>query len=549
MKTKKRRGASTWGLGHVVCAATFGWALIAMCMVGGCSTEHFKEQADKEVYQILENKWRPDFGTLANYQINDGEPNQTEIMVMVPSSGVVNLADAVGIATRFNRSYQREKESLYLSALNLTDTRHRYEQQWFGTVDATYRADGERDTETAVLDSTIGVNKQFLLGQGVQIGTRVAVDWARFLLGDPRTSLGSVMTATLTAPLLGAGAGKAALENLTQAERSVLYRIRSFNRYRQQFVTDMVDAYYGVLLARARLDISEASHKRLVLSTDQIRMEVEVGRRPAYDLGEAEQSLLASENRLITARQGYEQTLDNFKMARLSLPTEMDITLDQNELAALEAIGVTEPEYTEEEAIALALERRLDLANTRDGVFDVERKLILAAEGLGPQIALVGSANAGSTPETDWTRMRFHDGIYSLGIQADLALDQKGQRNAYREALIRVQQSHRNYDEQVEQINLDVRKAYRDLRAAAETHRIQTMGLALAKQRVEVEKLSLEFGRGTVRLLLNSEDSLREAENAAVEALVNHTNIKLRFFRDIGVLQVKPDGMWEQTAK
>lgn len=549
MKTQKQWCSVLRRMGYVVCAGVLAWVWATVCMTGGCSREHYKEEADKEVYQILDNKWRPHFGTMANYQISDGEPNVPDIMAMVPSSGVLTLADAVGMATRYNRAYQREKESLYLSALSLTDTRHRYEQQWFGTVDAAYTDDMGRDTETATLDSTIGVNKEFLLGQGIQIGARVAVDWARFLLGDPRTSLGSVMSATLTAPLLGAGAGKAARENLTQAELTVLYRIRTFNRYRQQFVTDMVDAYYGVLLARARLDITEASHKRLVQSTDQIRMEVEVGRRPAYDLGEAEQSLLSSENRLITTRQGYEQTLDNFKMARLSLPTELDITLDLNELSALETIGVTEPNYTEGEAIALALEQRLDLANTRDGVDDVERKLILAAEGLGPQIDLVGSANAESTPETEWTRLRFHDGIYSLGIEADLALDQKGQRNAYREALIRVQQSHRNYDEQVEQIRLDVRKAYRDLRAAAETYRIQTMGLSLAKQRVEVEKLSLEFSRGTVRLLLNSEDALREAENAAIEALVNHTITKLRFFRDIGVLQVKPDGMWEQTAK
>jgi len=28
--------------------------------------------------------------------------------------------------------------------------------------------------------------------------------------------------------------------------------------------------------------------------------------------------------------------------------------------------------------------------------------------------------------------------------------------------------------------------------------------------------------------------------------LVSHTVAKMNFFRDIGVLQVRPDGMWEQ---
>jgi len=29
---------------------------------------------------------------------------------------------------------------------------------------------------------------------------------------------------------------------------------------------------------------------------------------------------------------------------------------------------------------------------------------------------------------------------------------------------------------------------------------------------------------------------------------VAHTIAKLSFFRDVGVLQVKPDGMWEQNT-
>jgi len=549
LKTQTR-GCSVLGrLGCVVCAGVLAWGLATVCMTGGCSREHYKEDADKEVYQILENKWRPGFGTMANYQVTDGEPNQAEIMAMIPPSGVLTLADTVAIATKYNRTYQKNKEDLYKSALGLTDERHKYEQQWFGTVDAVYTDDMNADSETTKLNSTIGMNKSFLLAQGIQIGTRVTVDWVKFLLGDQRTTLGSVLQATLTAPLLGAGPGKAAVENLTQAERNVLHDVRVFNLYRQQFVTDRVADYYAVLLARANLDITEASHKRLVQSTDQIRMEVKVGRRPAYDLGEAEQSLLSSENELIRRREGYEQTLDSFKVNVLALPSETDVVLDLNELAALEEMGITEPNYTAEEAIELALARRLDLANTRDAVIDAERKLILVAQGLGPQLDFEAGAEAQSTPETEWTRLRFHDGVYSLALRADLALDQKAQRNDYRRQLITVQRAHRSYDEEVDTLKLKVRQAYRDLRVAAETHRIQTMGLALAKQRVEVEKLSLEFGRGTVRLLLDSEDALVNAQDKVILALVDHTNTKMRFFLNIGVLQVKPDGMWEQTAK
>jgi outer membrane protein TolC len=374
----------------------------------------------------------------------------------------------------------------------------------------------------------------------------LAIDWARFLTGDPQTSLASVLTATVAAPILGAGAGKTARENLTLAERDVLYRIRTFNRYRKTFVTSIIDDYYGVLVQRARVGITEANYKRRVVSTNQLRMEVEVGQRPAYDLGEAEQSLLSAENSVVTTRQAYERVLDNFKI-RLSIPTQVKVELDPNELTALEEIGISKPEYTEEDAIHMALQRRLDLANTRDEVDDAERRLILAAQGLGPQVNLVASANVDSTPETEFLRLRFNQGRYALGLETDLALDQKTQRNAYRRALITAQQRHRSYDEETERVKLDVRQAYRDLLETAETYRIQQIALDLAEKRVEVEELSLQYGRGTVRLLLEAQDALVQAQDDALSALVDHTRAKMSFFRDIGMMQVKPDGMWEQA--
>ncbi len=94
-----------------------------------------------------------------------------------------------------------------------------------------------------------------------------------------------------------------------------------------------------------------------------------------------------------------------------------------------------------------------------------------------------------------------------------------------------------------------MRQSYRDLAQTADSYRIQKIGYDLAVKRVEVEELSLKYGRGTVRLLLESEDDLVVARNLVTGALVDHTISKLNFFRDIGVLQIKPDGMWEQVTQ
>jgi outer membrane protein TolC len=282
-------------------------------------------------------------------------------------------------------------------------------------------------------------------------------------------------------------------------------------------------------------------------SVKQLKMEVEVGQRSPSSAAEAEQRLLTVRNNLISAEQRYAQNLDRFKI-RLAIPVETEVYLDPNELTALNNLGLSQPEYTVEEAIALAKERRLDLANSRDSLIDAERKLILAAEGLGPQINLEASANVDSTPDTKATRLRFHDGTYSLGLTADLPFDRKSERNAYRRALITVQQQQRGYEEDLDRIILDVRQAYRDLAETAESYEIQVLGVRLAEDRVKEQNIRLQYGSSTVRLLLDSEDALVQARNAAADALVRHTNAKLNFFRDIGVLQVRPDGMWEQVT-
>ncbi len=535
------------------------WVLgvaVVLGFTGGCSPEHYRADADKEVYKIIDDKWEDDFGIKANYTISDSNdpasPNNMEIAKMIPESGVINLQQAVEIATRFNRNYQTQKESLYTSALDLTDIRHDYAYQWLGTIDATYINEGEDASgviEEGRVDSQLAVSKDYILADGIQVSTNLALNWIRYLTGDPSTSLGTVLNATVTIPLLGAGAGRQARERLTQAERDVLYAIRKFNRDRKTFVIDIISGYYRVLELRNSVSITEASYKRQVESVNQLKMEVEVGQKAPSEADEAMQSLLNAENNLIIERQSYEQALDEFKI-QLSLPTDANIVLDQDELTALEAIGVSQPDYTEAEAIEMALARRLDLANTRDELDDASRRLALAADGLGIQLNLTGGANNIESPSgTDFSRLMFQQGDYSVGLGADLPLDRKSKRNEYMRALISFQRIQRGYDEEVENVKLGVRQAYRNLTETGESYRIQKMGVELARRRVEEQTLLLKYGRGVIRLLVETEDALVRAQNSLTSALVSHTIAKMRFFRDIGVLQVKPDGMWEQRTQ
>jgi outer membrane protein TolC len=519
---------------------------VSLAIISGCSPQYYKAQADEQVYKIIDTKWQNHFGEKVNYKISDVAPSPNDVKAEAVTSTAISLSDAVAMATASNRDYQNQKESLYLKALDLTLARHQFARQWFGTIDAAYNKGTDitgENFEAVNSDAEIGFNQ--MLADGGQISTSIALDWARFLTGDPRTSLGSVLSASITQPLLRGAGREVAQENLTQAERDVLYQIRSFNRFRQTFVVSIISDYYRVLQQRDAVTNAEDNYKRVAESKDRLEMEAQAGRRNRYEVDQAEQNVLANKDNYVRAVERYQQQLDEFKI-RLALPTDANVELDQNELRALEVSGVSEPDYTVNAAVETALLSRLDLANRADSVDDAARKIMVAANGLEADLNLVGNAAVPSTGRTEFERLQFHKGAYSFGFEADLPLDRLAERNIYRESLIALMQQQRDYDNSIDTVKLEVRQAYRQLLESAEQYQIQKNGVGLADKRVESTSLLLEAGRLTARDLLDSQTALLAAQNGLTAALIDHTIAKLKFFSDIGVLQVRPDGMWEK---
>ncbi len=519
---------------------SFFWLGLVLGTAGGCSPEQHKQDADKEVYQIIDEKWQDHFPSRANYTISDVPPSPNDVQIPeYRPDHAITLTEAVALATAQNRTYQTQKENLYLQALNLTLARHEFNPQFFGILGGSYNRNAADESVSA--DSRFGFNQ--LLAEGTNISVSIANDWMRFLTGDPRQSLGSLLTASFAQPLLRGSRREIVQENLTQAERDTLYELRSFNRFRKTFVVGIINDYYSVLEALDQVENANNNYQRLSIAYEQLKMLGEAGRQKSFEVDQAEQSKLSAWDNYVSTQESYKQVLDQFKI-KLALPTDAQVVLDPNEMRALERQDISDPNYPLDEAMELALQERLDLANNRDQVADAERKVMVAEDNLAAALELVGSANVDSTPPSRMGRMRFHEGDYSLGLDMDLPLERKAERNAYRTALITLSRQQRAYELAIDEVKLTVRQSYRDLREAASRHKIQQLSLDLALKRVESTKMLLDAGRSTTRDMLESERALLDAQNARTSALVTYTIAKLRFFLNIEILQVQPDGMW-----
>jgi len=191
----------------------------------------------------------------------------------------------------------------------------------------------------------------------------------------------------------------------------------------------------------------------------------------------------------------------------------------------------------------------LDLATSYDKVDDAQRKVDVMADALRARLDLVASARVDSTEDTQWQRLRFHDGTYDVGMVLDLPLDKLTERNIYRKSLISYLQTKREYALAVDNVKLDVRNAFRGLIEAAQRHHIQKKSLVLAQERVNNTTMLLQAGRVESRAMLDSQDDLLAAQNETTSTLVNYMLAKLNFYRDVGILTVKPDGSWQSLEK
>jgi outer membrane protein TolC len=228
------------------------------------------------------------------------------------------------------------------------------------------------------------------------------------------------------------------------------------------------------------------------------------------------------------------------------VPTTAEFRLDESVLQELKAKDIRNLDFDEGQAVETALFRRLDLANNADVVLDAQRKVYVAADALRADLNVTGKTNVASPKQGSRRTMQSAED-YNLDFELNWRLDRVAEQNVYRKALITLNQRQREYDLAADTIKLEVRQAYRDFAEAVERIKLQSEAAAVAQERLRKTSLLMQYGRASSRRVLDAQDSLFEAQNEAVKALVNYAIATLNFYRDTGVIKVRPDGMWSEN--
>jgi outer membrane protein TolC len=467
-------------------------------------------------------------------------------------------------------------------ALDLDLARDEFRQSFRGALESLCSADlsGTEWSKGVVNSGEAATTRRFK--NGISLTKRLAFDLASLLSMGRTSSLGLLADATISIPLLRGSSRHVVAEPLAQAERHVVYAIWSFERFKRDFAVGVATDYLAVLQQQDQVKNAEENYRGLIASRRRARRLADAGRLPEIQVDQASQNELRARDRWIRDRQTLQRRLDGFKVS-LGLPTDARVELDRDELDKLSAstrkalkeldkergkpkraaaadapIRLEEPsrkggplEMDEARAISLALLHRLDLRVAQGRVFDAQRKVTVAADGLRTELTLFGSAEVGEprslgSAGAEDAKLRMHRGRYSGALTLDLPWERTAERTAYRDSYIVLERAVRGVQAMEDQVKLDVRNALRSLLQARESYRIQTRSVALAKRRVQSTTLFLQAGRAQIRDLLEAQEALISAQNALSAALVGYRVAELNLQRDMGLLLVDEKGLWKE---
>jgi outer membrane protein TolC len=509
-----------------------------------------EKRADHAAYGNIGAAWRHALGDAAPFSIDTEAAEEMRALLEQDLNAeepeLLSLADTLGIAMANSRSYQTRKETLFIQALRLTEVQKDFNLNYnasaaVGTSLTTYK-DGTTESfgDTGVDGSaSVGVSK--LLATGARMSLNFSQNALSYFTDPDVSDANNALTFNIVQPLLNGFGPLVTKEPLRQAERDMVYAVREFKRYQQDFVINISSDYYAVLRSRDQMVNERKNYESTIANREQTESYAKAGRIADFEAAQARQSELNAADSWVLSRASYQSSLDDLRFT-LGLPVDLNLEPDPAALTDLELRGLVEVDITLPEAMESAASNRLDLINQRQQVEDKERKLEIQRRNFLPNLDM------GYSVSKEFDSASGADVSQNLGVTLDLPFDWTEKRNDYRIAQITYEREKRTLEEEEADVERTVRDLWRKLERNRSVYKNRLLSVKLAERRVENTTLLLKQGKALTRDLLDAQDDLLTSRNQATVSLVDYTINRLRFWNAIERFEIDPKGMWYEQA-
>ena len=454
----------------------------------------------------------------------------------------IDLAAALNLAVQGNRNYIAQRESLYISGMGFTLTRFGFGPQLGATASYVWN---DSSTGPSSYSLGTGLSASQILPTGGRLSVSAGLDGSRVSgphLGDrdKGRSFGTNAGISLSQPLLRGFGKEIAWEGLVQSERSLVYSIRSFEIFRQNFCIDTAQQFFDLVRQLKSLDIEQKRYDDAVFDLKKAEALAQVDRNKPEDVFRTRRGEKTAKSQLIDAQTNLQRSLDSFKV-ELGLPVDTQI----------EIVEVDPPFHPVnlglDSAIEVALVNRLDVHSLYDRLEDTERGLRITRNSLLPDLDLNLSYSmsdaAGRNLSKAWVNSSSpfsRSGSLSMSVP----LQQKSERNSYRSALIGYEQQKRGVDETLDGIRNGIEDAIRQLKRIEEQIELQRDSIEQDTRNIRITQFRYERGEVDNRELLDARRAVADARIALNQEYANHFVRHLELQRDLGILFIDENGMW-----
>lgn len=283
-------------------------------------------------------------------------------------------------------------------------------------------------------------------------------------------------------------------------------------------------AFWGALIAREYWNLAKESSENLEEHYRDAEKRYKAGVAPEFEVLQAEVKWRNSLPQVADAEKAYRDALDGLKLI-LGIPQETELILE-----GTPAFG--EPNIDDSAAVALALEKRPELASLDAQASALSRLSAIQSAGDKPQVV----AFAGYSYQRPYGFEDEWGGTWSAGIGITWNLfDGFSSRGKSSEAKAQREQVMLSRNLQAEAIKNEVRAALRGLNEAWEKLKSAEATVALAERGLSIAKLQREGGVATRLVLYDAELNLYQARTNLLASQMGYVASVAALEKAVGV--------------
>ena len=340
-------------------------------------------------------------------------------------------------------------------------------------------------------------------------------------------------TFALSQPLLKGFGPTVARRNLTSAEQKEIDARRQRILTEQQVTVEVASAYYHLVAQQTLIDVAKKSLDRARNLRDASEAKLDAGLVSQLDVFRAQQLVSQSEIQLFDAQSSVEDAQDQlaFLMGR-----ESGVAFD---------VGTEIPRAAEsidaDQAVATALDKRLDLQSARAAADEAERATSYARNQLLPQVDVNLAMTRRQTADSFTTSFGLDKFQAATFFSISMPVDRTPGLIDLQNALIDRDRRRREIDTLQRKIRDDVKRAVRERDRGVRNLAAAETSVEIGQKEVEVAQLRYERGLSNNLDVVTAEAGLLSAESRRISALADAATARIALRAVLGLLDPRKD--------